>query len=141
MLPVLLFGSESWALKATDAQSLERVHTQFLRQILNVRCVDRHRVEQIQARCGTVSLSNHLMAHRLRWLGHVLRMGDERCLKQVLLSVLHGVKARPGNQLLSWEACVHQDLSVLGLPSGMQELKALCAQRSAWRSMLYKLTH
>jgi hypothetical protein len=81
------------------------------------------------------------MAYRLRWLGNVLRMGDERCPKQVLLSKLHGVKARRGHPLLSWEACVHQDLLDLDLPTSMQELKAMCAQRGAWRSMLYKLTH
>lgn len=68
-------------------------------------------------------------------------MGDERCPKQVLFSKLHDVKARRGAPLVSWEACVHQDLLDLGLPTSMQELKALCAQRSAWRAMLHKLTH
>lgn len=61
--------------------------------------------------------------------------------KQVLFSLLHGVKALPSRPLLSWEPCVHQDLSDLGLSFSMQELQGMCAQRGVWRSMLYKLTH
>ena len=78
VLPVLLFGSETWALTKKDADRLEVVHTDCLRQILNVRRVDRHSKKQIWAQCNTVSLADHLAAHRLRWLGHVLRMGEDR---------------------------------------------------------------
>ena len=42
VLPVLLFGSETWALTKNQADRLEMVHSACLRQILNVRHADRH---------------------------------------------------------------------------------------------------
>jgi hypothetical protein len=82
VLPILTFGSEFWALNKQQANQLEVVHSdcqrQCLRQILGVRRCDRHRLTDIRARCGTVSLAMLLKAGRLRWLGHVLRMGVDR---------------------------------------------------------------
>jgi hypothetical protein len=75
VLPILMVGSESWALTKKQANHLEVVHSHCLGQILGVRRCDRHRLTDVSARCGTVSLAEMLKAGRLRWLGHVLRMG------------------------------------------------------------------
>jgi hypothetical protein len=81
VLPVLLFGSQTWALTEKLAKRLEVVHLDCLiclrRQILNVHRADRHSKQHLWSQCGTVSLAAHLAAHRLRWLGHVLRMGAD----------------------------------------------------------------
>ncbi len=142
VLPILMFGSESWALTKKQAKQLEVVHSDCLRQILGVRRCDHHKLTDIRARCGTVSLAEMLKAGRLRWLGHVLRMGEERLPKQALLSQLYGVgSARRGRPRASWEHCVTKDLESLGLPTTMLDLTGACAIRGAWRSMLYKITH
>jgi hypothetical protein len=95
VLPILTFGSEFWALNKKQANQLEVVHSdcqrQCLRQILGVRRCDRHRLTDIRARCGTVSLAMLLKAGRLRWLGHVLRMGVDRLPNQAHMSHLYGV--------------------------------------------------
>jgi hypothetical protein len=142
VVPVLLFGSESWALTALQTQRLEVVHSDCLRQILNVRRTDRHSRQHLWDLCGTVSLADQLKAYRLRWLGHVLRMGEERYPYQALFSLLHDVRsAPPGRPLMSWESCVTHDLESLQLPTSMRDLKGVCELRGPWRSMLYKLTH
>jgi hypothetical protein len=142
VLPVLLFGSETWALTQKQADRLEVVHSDCLRHILNVRRVDRHSREQLWSQYDTVSLATHLTAHRLRWLGHVLRMGEERYPHQALFSLVHDVGAAPkGAPPMSWEKCVRNDLQALGQPTNMHDLKRVCALRGPWRSMLYKLTH
>jgi hypothetical protein len=63
---------------------------------------------------GAVSLSGHLTAHRLHWLGVLLRMGDGGCPKQVLFSLLHGAET--------------------GAVSPTLELGVLCT--SAWQDLL-----
>jgi hypothetical protein len=142
VLPVLLFGSETWALTKKQANQLEVVHSDCLRQILNVRRIDRHSKQHLWSQCGTVSLADHLTAHRLRWLGHVLRMGEERYPHQVLFSLMHDAGAAPrGAPRISWEKCVTQDLQSLQVPTNMHDLKGVCELRGSWRCMLYKLTH
>jgi hypothetical protein len=42
VLPILLFGSETWALTKQQAERLEVAHSDCLRQILNMRRADRH---------------------------------------------------------------------------------------------------
>lgn len=142
VLPILLFGCESWALTKKQSQQLEVVHSDCMRQILNVRLCDHHKLTDIRQRCGTVSLAEMLKAGRLRWLGHVVRMGQERLPKQALMSQLHGVgAARRGRPRASWEGCVADDLESLGLPTSMHDLSGACAMRGAWRSRLYNITH
>jgi hypothetical protein len=142
VLPILMFGSESWALTFKQTKQLEVVHSDCLQQILGVRRCDHHRLTHIRAQCGTVSLAEMLKAGRLRWLGHVLRMGQERLPNQALKSQLYGVgSARRGRPRASWEQCVTKDLESLGLPTTMHDLTGACAIRGAWRSMLYKITH
>lgn len=94
------------------------------------------------SQCGTVSLAAHLAAHRLWWLGHVLRMGDNRYPHQVLFSLMHDAGAAPrGAPHISWEKCVTRDLQDLQVPTNMHDLKGVCELRGSWRCMLYKLTH
>lgn len=135
-------GSESWALTQKHTHMLEVVHSDCLRQILGVRLCQHHKLSYIRSECSTVSLADMLRAARLRWLGHVVRMGADRLPKQALMSQLHDVgAARRGRPRASWESCIAQDLDAMGLPLCMHDLSAHCDIRSSWRSMVYKITH
>ena len=62
--------------------------------------------------CHLPSIASEVRFRRLRWLGHVARMPDERLPVQVLFGQLSGpgVKGRPRD---SWRTVVHKDLSAL----------------------------
>ena len=141
VLPILLFGSETWALTKKQSLVLERVHTSCLRQILGVKLSDRHTNVQIRAQCGIVSLATILTAYRLRWLGHVGRMERGRLPHVALFSSLHKVRkrAKRGRPPLRWEDCVAADLRQLGI--SVEEWEDACQLRSAWRGRLRRLTH
>lgn len=142
VLPVLLFGAETWALTQKQVQLLERVHSSCLRQMLNVRVSDRHRLVDIRAMCGTVSLADHLTAARLRWFGHVMRMDEGRIPHVALHSTLRVVSKRPrGRPPMKWQTCVLKDLQQLELPTNTAELQGYCCMRGPWRSMVYRITH
>jgi hypothetical protein len=142
VLPILLFGSECWAPTMKHTKMLEVVHSDCLRQITGVRRCQHHHLACLRSQCGTVALADMLKANRLRWLGHVLRMGSERLPKQVLLSRLRtAARVRKGRPPMSWEECTKDDLKSLGLPLPMHDLSDHCAVRGSWRSMVYKITH
>ena len=141
VLPILLFGSETWALTQKQLLMLERVHTSCLRRILGVRVCDRHRNVHVRGVCGIASLAAILRAYRLRWLGHVCRMDEGRLPRIALFSSLFGVKkrAKRGKPPTRWEDCVRADLQALGFEG--QEWEDMCQLRSVWRKKLWPLTH
>jgi hypothetical protein len=142
VLPILLFGSETWALTEKQIEQLERVYSGCLRQMLNVRVSDRHRLVDIRAMCGTVSLADHLAASCLRWFGHVMRMDEGRIPHVALHSTLHGVTKRPrGRPPMKWQTRVLKHLQQHELPTSTADLQGYCCMRGPWRSMVYRITH
>lgn len=141
VLPILLFGSETWALNQKQLLMLERVHTSCLRRILGVRVCDRHSNVHVREVCGIASLANILRAYRLRWLGHVCRMQEGRLPHIALFSSLYGVKkrAKRGRPRVRWEDCVSADLHALGYQG--QEWEMDCQLRGVWRKKVWAISH
>jgi len=52
VVPVLLFGNETWVNTQKQADQLEVVHSDSLRQILNVRRIDWHSKSYLGSQCG-----------------------------------------------------------------------------------------
>ena len=87
VMPILLFGSEYWSMTDAQVTQLERVHSRCMRRLLGVRLSDRHSLSWLREQCGLASIAEHLMANRMRWLGHVLRMDEGRLPHVALLLV------------------------------------------------------
>ena len=51
--------------------------------IIGVKLTDRHRLETIHDQCGTSSLELMVRRRTLQWMGHVLRMDEDRLPRQV----------------------------------------------------------
>ena len=73
---------------------------------------------------------------RLRYLGHVLRMPEERAPKAALSEALKRVNSSVrGRPKLCWLATVRNDLAARNLdPNDWQSVTALAQDREAWRS-------
>ena len=89
--PVLLYGSETWPRRAEDIRRLSVFDNHCLRCIAGVWWEHRISNEEVRRRLfgseGTVkSLEVQLNLHRLRWLGHVLRMSENRLRWQAMFS-------------------------------------------------------
>ena len=54
VLPILLFGSGTWALTQEQSLMLERVHISCLRSILGVKLSDRHSNAHVRSVCGVL---------------------------------------------------------------------------------------
>ena len=85
-----------------------------LRKICKVSLKDRIRNETILGWCKVASVSNIVSYRRLRWLGHLARMPDERLPKRVLFGHTDGSGVR-GKSQKQWVDYVREDLQFAGL--------------------------
>ena len=83
VLSVLLYGCETWPLRAGEANNLNVFHHKCLHYILGLRLSDRVCNDVIRRRSGDIPLvSDVVKARRLRWFGHTLRQPDDSFSKQ-----------------------------------------------------------
>jgi len=87
--------------------------------------MDRVTNEEVRARTGQRCMDDILSERRLRWLGHVIRMDQQRIPQQVLHWEVPGFKRGPGRPRIPTAAAVNKDLSRMGLTWEEAEVAAL----------------
>src|SRR3989442_9300655 len=70
---VLVFGSETWAMKVDDMQRLVRTENNMVRWMSGVTLKDRRSSEELRHGLGIVGVDSVVRRGRLRWFGHVER--------------------------------------------------------------------
>ena len=78
VMTVVKYGSEAWTLQKADENLLDVFQRNCLRIVLGTRLTDCILNSRLYEKCGSILLSRTIMKERLRWLGHVLRMKDDR---------------------------------------------------------------
>ena len=75
---------------------------------------------------------------RLRWLGHVLRMEDDRIPKQAMRWQMDScTRRRPGRPRLDWIDTVTRDLKSIGM--AWEEAEQAAVDREDWRGRVAEL--
>ena len=110
ILPTLLYGLECTVLLEPQVHRLESFQIRCLRIILGISIRDMKRNTTICKLVKQQRISSILSQRRLRFLGHLSRMGDHRLPKQLLVSALVGGQRAPGGQKLKWNDLVSRDL-------------------------------
>ena len=112
---VLLYSCESWIITSSLSSILDSCEMRFLRRILGIRGFPYPPNEEVRSRCHveeTISQINK--KRRLMWLGHVLRIKDDRMPQQVLLDRHPSNWKRPrGRPCQSWDRMVHTETRFL----------------------------
>ncbi|VDP39324.1 unnamed protein product [Schistosoma margrebowiei] len=132
---VLLYACETWPLRVEDVR-------RCLRRIADIR--------NAEVRHHDNAIGVTILKHRLRWLGHVLRMSSQRIPRRALFADAGtGWKKRRGGQYMTWcrgmkesykgLACVgHSRLHGWGPRDGatqwLETLSDMAQNRSQWRS-------
>ena len=93
VLSVLLYGAETWSIKAESVRRLRSFHNRCIRTIMGVTKQQQWREHissrQLVADFGMEEMmAEILMNHLLCWLGHLARMESHRMPKQLLFSEL-----------------------------------------------------
>ena len=91
LMPLLLYGSETWTLYQHEVRQLHTIQQRHLRLILNIKWDDLISNEEVLRRAHVEDIEIKLVRSRLRWLGHVCRMNVDRPVKELLYCELaHG---------------------------------------------------
>ena len=91
---VLVYGSETWAIKAEDLARLRRAERMMVRRMCGVSLKDRKRSDELLNRLGIECVENKIQRGRLRWFGHVERKEENNWVKKCTRMNVIGVVDR-----------------------------------------------
>lgn len=84
VLPITTYSSECWQVSDRNRQKLEAVEMDFLRRACRISRLEHVRNEEIRNRTNmTETISDKIEEQKLRWYGHVMRMGNERWPRRI----------------------------------------------------------
>ncbi|KAJ4428389.1 hypothetical protein ANN_24409 [Periplaneta americana] len=115
ILPVVLYGCETWTLSLIEKHRLSAFDKKVLRKIFGAKRVEvtgelrkLHNTE-LHALYSSPGIIKNIKSRRLRWAGHVARMGESRNSYIVLVGKPEG-KRPLGRRRLRWEDNIKMDL-------------------------------
>jgi hypothetical protein len=126
---VMVYGSETWPMKAEDMQRLERAERMMVRWMCGVSLKNRISSEELNGRLGLESIDEVVRRGRLGWFGHLERKGRDDWVSACRNIDVGGTRQR-GRGRKTWNECVRKDMDLLGL----KEEWAL--DRIKWRGVL-----
>jgi hypothetical protein len=114
VLTILLYCSETWSIGPKEVKKLENAQMMCLRRICGDRSWGRDSTPYavIRKKCQTPTIQNLITYHRLRWLGKVSRMQEERLPIRMLFGRFTGQLSR-GRPSKTWLEYVRDDLKHL----------------------------
>ena len=92
--PVLLYGSETWAMQRKEEGALERTEMRMLRWILGISLMERIESEDIRKRAGICKITNKARENRMRWFGHVVRRDEDDWIRKAKEMAVEGRRSR-----------------------------------------------
>jgi Reverse transcriptase (RNA-dependent DNA polymerase) len=125
---VMIYGSETWAMKVEDSHKLERTEASMMRWMCGVSLKKRLPTEELRRRLNIDCVSDVVRRGRLRWFGHVERK-DSEWVKKCMDFKVDGCVGR-GRPKKTWLECVNADMIKLGI-------RELAQDRSKWRSAVH----
>ena len=137
VLPVLLYGSETWSLTMAQESRMNSFYMRCTRTILGLNLGDRVSNQRVLQLSGQPPLENIMRRNRLRWFGHVNRMegedGEASLTKKMMFSHLPDDK-RPSNIGIRkrWEAKIMEDLVKFDIRNWRRETR----DRDKWRALI-----
>ena len=96
VLPVVLYGCETWSLTLREERKLRVFENTVLRRIFGPRMDEatgewwRLHNEELNDLYSSPNIMRVIKSRRMRWAGHMAHMGEERGMYRVLVGKLEG---------------------------------------------------
>jgi len=139
ILPVVLYGCETWSLTLREEMKLRLFENMVLRRIFGLRRDEvmgewrRLHNEELNDLYSSPHLVQVIKLRRMRWAGHVARMGEERGMYRVLVGKPEG--RRPlGRPRRRWVDNIRMDLQEVGC--GYMDWIGLAQDRDRWQTLV-----
>ncbi|KAJ4428164.1 hypothetical protein ANN_24179, partial [Periplaneta americana] len=137
ILPVVLYGCETWTLTLREEQRLRVFENKVLRKIFGTKRNEvtgewrkLHNAE-LHALYSSPDIIRNIKSRRLRWAGYVAHMGESRNAYRVLVGRPEG-KRPLGRPRRRWEDNIKMDLREVGYDGG--DWINLARDRDQWRA-------
>jgi len=139
ILPVVLYGCETWSLTLREERKLRLFENMVLRRIFGPRREEvmgewrRLHNEELNDLYSSPNIVRVIKSRRMRWAGHVARMGGEKVVYRVLVGKPEGRRplGRPGRR---WVDNIRMDLQEVGC--GHMDWIRLAHDRDSWRTLV-----
>jgi len=139
LLPVVLYGCETWSLTLGKERKLGVFENMVLRRIFGPRRDEvtgewrRLHNEELNDLYSSPNIVRVIKLRRKRWAGHVACMGEERGVYRVLVGKPEG--RRPlGRPRRRWVDNIRMDLQEVGC--GYMDWIGLAQDRDRWRTLV-----
>jgi hypothetical protein len=115
ILPVVLYGCETWSLTVREEQELRVFEKRVLRRIFGPKRDGvtggwrKLHTEELRNLYSSPSIIRIIKSRRMRWAGHVARMGDKRNVYRLLVGKPEG-KRPLGRPRRRWVDNIKMDL-------------------------------
>ena len=133
VVSTLLYGSETWATTNSEERRLDVFDNRCLCRIVGIKWFHRLRNTTVRERTGQTPVSLLLKTGRLKWFGHVSRMGQERLPIALSQWRPENAKRRRGRCRTRWRDAVERDARLVGID---QDLEFMASDRARWWDML-----
>ncbi|KAJ4426744.1 hypothetical protein ANN_26543 [Periplaneta americana] len=137
ILPVVLYGCETWTLTLREEHGFRVFENKVLRKIFGTKRDEvtgewrkLHNTE-LHALYSSPDIIRNLKSRRLRWAGHVARMGESRNAYRVLVGRPEG-KIPLGRPRRRWEDDIKMDLREVGYDD--RDWINIAQDRDRWRA-------
>lgn len=139
VLPVLLYGAETWPLSKSLAQRLLGFESKALRQIEGVSWREHITNEDIRLRTSQPPVVRTLAQRRVRWFGHIQRLPDSHPTIRILSfdPIAAGWRRPRGAPRTRWLDLVRKDLQRVDIR--WQDVPNLAADRRGWRNIVQRV--
>src|SRR5215470_12726262 len=139
ILPVVLYGCETWSLTLREERRLRVFENRVLRRVFGPKrdeVIGEWRKLHNEELSDLYSLPNIVRvvkSRRMRWAVHVARMGEGRGVHRVLVGKPEG-KRPLGRPRRRWEDNIKMDLREMG--GGCGDWMELAQDRDSWRALV-----
>jgi len=139
ILPFVLYGCETWSLTLREERKLRVFENMVLRIIFGPRREEvtwewrRLHNEELNDLYSSPNILRVIKSRRMRWAGHVARLGEEREVYRVLVGKPEG-KRPVGGPRRRWVDNIKIDLQEVGC--GYMDWIGLAQDRDDWRTLV-----
>jgi len=142
ILPIFLYGTETWAVTATAAKTFDSLDQRCLRRILKIHWTQRIANNEVRSRTQQSLLSNAVRSRHLRFFGHICRADPNQDHSRALYASTTGLpkhwRRRPGRRRQTWLRTIENDLRPLNL--GLVTAQRRAQNRTAWQILVEMAT-
>lgn len=133
LVPMLIYGSESWVLSDNLKSKVEACEMKILRKIEGVSRMDKIKSEVVRERLKVKGVLDKIETQQLRWFGHIVRMDENRTAK-VIWEMATGGKRKRGRPRKTWNNEIAKTLMKKGL--NWTQAKHAAKDRKEWRRII-----